>query len=142
MAYCTQADLVERYGEVELAQLTDQTAGTSVDAAQVTKACDEATSLIDGYVSGQYVVPLTPVPTVVRRWACVIARKFLWGDKATPDGTVTADYTEAMKQLRDAGAGKMALPDATGVQAPLSGGLIAVEAPDEVFTDDLLALMP
>ena len=142
MAYCTKADLVERFGLVELKQLTDEVAGTTEDDAEITKACDEATSLIDSYVYGRYSTPLSPVPTIVRKWACDIARKFLWKDRAQHDSVVQQSYDAAIAMLRDVARGTAQLPGATGTLPISSGSSVAVVATPQVFTDDQLGLMP
>lgn len=141
-AYCAKADLVERYGAVELAQLTDETAATSPDDGEVTKACDEASSLIDSYLAKRYVLPLATTPTIVRKLACDVARKFLWKDRAGPDSVVSLNYDAALAQLRDIARGVAGLPDATGVAPTASGGSLYVGTSDQVFTDELLGLMP
>jgi len=141
-AYVTQSDLVERYGTPELAQLTDQTAATMPDATEIGRVCDETTSLIDAYLSARYTVPLSPVPTVVRAWACIIARKLLWKDRALADSAVMLAYNDAMSQLKDAGKGRSSLPDATGKQATVSAGVFST-SPTPVFnTDGLLDFRP
>lgn len=139
--YCSQADLVERFGVRELAQLTDETAATSPDSAEITKACDEATSLIDSYISARYITPLATVPTIVRKWACDIARKFLWKDRAGPDSPVSLNHDAAMAQLRDVARGTAALPDAAGTAPASSGGSVSVSSSAQTFTDDVLALL-
>lgn len=121
-AYATQADLTERFGAAELAQLTDESAATSPDDTEVGKACDEASSLIDAYLSTRYTTPLDPVPTIVRKWACDIARAALWKDRADKDSAVKLNAADAMAQLRDVAKGIAGLPDATGVAATSTGG--------------------
>lgn len=132
MAYATQADLVERFGKAELAQLTDETAATSTDDSEVTKALDEASSLIDAYLSPRYSVPLSSVPTMVRKWCCDFARKALWKDRASADSAVSVNADAAMAQLRDVAKGLAGLPDAAGA-VPDSAGGFAYATPDAVF---------
>jgi phage gp36-like protein len=140
--YCSQADLIERFGVVELSQLTDQTAAAGIDAGEVTKACDEATSLIDAYLATRYATPLATTPTMVRKWAVDIARKFLWKDRAMADSVVTLNYDAAMSQLKDVARGVASLPDADGAIAAGSNGAVSVRASDQVFSDDTLSMMP
>ena len=141
-AYCTKADLVARFGEKELAELTDETAATSIDDTEVDNACDEASSLIDSYVAVRYVTPLDPVPTIVRKWACDLARAAIWKDRAGKDSAVTRNADAAMAQIRDVAKGIASLPDATGETPADAGGTISVIASDRVFDDDLLDTMP
>lgn len=138
MSYCTQADLVERFGTVELAQLTDETAAAAPDASEITKACDEASSLIDAYVATLYTVPLSPVPTIVRRWACDIARKYLWKDRALAESVVALNHDAALAQLKDVARGTIALPSSAGVIPAQAYGMTST-TPTAVFnTDGLL----
>jgi phage gp36-like protein len=131
-AYCAKADLVERYGSVELAQLTDETSAHSADDGEITKACDEASSLIDSYLSARYAVPVSPVPTMVRMWACAISRKLLWKDRAGGDSAVTLAFDTAMSQLKDVAKGIAGLPSSTGALPAQTGGM-AYSTPSAVF---------
>lgn len=143
MAYCAKSDLVERFGSRELAQLTDESAAQSADDTEIANICDEASSLIDSYLAARYLTPLaSPVPTMVRKWACDIARKFLWKDRAGPDSGVTSNYEDAMAQLKDVAKGIAGLPDATGLEAATSSASISVVSSARVFDDDMLGLMP
>lgn len=132
MAYVTQSDLVERFSSVELAQLTDETASQTPDAAEITKACDEASSLIDSYLSVRYAVPLSPVPTLIRWLGCDIARKILWKDRAGGESAVTMAYDGAVRRLIDIAKGVAGLPSASGALPAQVGGL-AYSRPIAVF---------
>lgn len=132
MAYCAKADLIARYGAQELAQLTDETAAHSADDAEITAACDEATSLIDGYAAARYTVPLSPVPAMVKSWACAIARRLLWKDRALPDSAVAIAHDEALTALREVAKGVLRLPASDGAQPSAVGG-IAATAPEAIF---------
>lgn len=132
-AYCAKADLVERFGKLELEQLTDESAAAAADDTEISNACDEATSLIDGYVISRYTTPLSPVPTVVRRFACDIARKILWKDRAGKDSIVQANYDAALAWLKDLARGIVQLPGATGTLPTGSAGGFAYATPENVF---------
>jgi len=110
--YCTKADLVERYGNDELIQLTDRAVPPSgvIDDAVVDRACTDATAIVDSYVRSSYVVPLSLVNiAVVKPWACMLARWLLHED-AHPEH-VKYRYEAAIKGLRDIATGKVALPE-------------------------------
>jgi phage gp36-like protein len=141
-AYCTQADLVERFGRDKLAQLTDETAAHSLDSTEIEKQCDEASSLVDSYVYGRYATPLSPVPAIVRKLACDIAWKFLWKNRADANSPVTQAYDAALAFLRDVARGTAQLPGSTGTLPATSGSAIAVVASSQVFSDSQLSLMP
>lgn len=133
MPYCVKADLVKRFGSAELAQLTDETAAQSPDDTEITEACDEASSLIDSYLATRYTVPLADPPsTMVRKWACDIARKYLWKDRAGPDSVVTQNFLAALAQLKDVAKGIAALPDADGELPTVTAGIVYA-TPDAIF---------
>ena len=60
MIYAESADLVARFGQQEMVQLTDLTnyPASTIDAARVATAIDDASALIDGYVGQVYQLPL------------------------------------------------------------------------------------
>lgn len=132
MAYCAKADLVERFGAAELAQLTDETAAHTSADTEIAAVCDEASSLIDGYVAGRYATPLNPAPPMVKSWACAIARQRLWKDRALPESAVANAYEDALRALREVAKGALRLPSAAGVQPAQVGG-IASTAPTLIF---------
>jgi len=150
--YCTKDDLVERYGNDELIQLTDRAVPPSgvIDDAVVARACTDATAIVDSYVRSSYVVPLSLVNiAVVKPWACMLARWLLHED-AHPEH-VEHGYEAAVKWLRDIATGKVALPELP----PLDGGAsgpdpdgggaahgIAVSAPRVVFNGERFARQP
>lgn len=133
MTYATLQDLIDRYGEDELIQLSDRAeppAG-AIDPAIVSKALTDATELVDGYVAGRYRVPLSPVPGMIQRLVCDIARFFLHDDRSTE--AVKDAYQAALKALRDISAGVITL-QAAGIQAA-SGetSSVVMTAPGRVF---------
>jgi hypothetical protein len=60
MAYATLNDLVARYGERELIQLTDlvNMPPSAIDADRVQIALDDASAVVDSYVGQVYALPL------------------------------------------------------------------------------------
>lgn len=140
MAYATKQDLIDRFGETELVQLTDKVnrPASVIDDVPVSRALDDAAALIDGYVGKLYRLPLSALPPVLTKAACDIARYFLHGKAAEKDGAVERAYNAAMKWLKDVANGVVAL-DAEG-SAPLQagGGSVKASAPGRVFTRDSL----
>lgn len=114
--YASQDDLVGRFGEPELIQLTDRAdppAG-AIDATVVAKALADADELINGYLAGGGVaLPLASTPEIVKRLACDVARYFL--SAAQPTETVRQNYEDALKTLRMIADGTMKLQVAGAV---------------------------
>lgn len=124
MAYCTLADLVDRAGSSELLQVADRDLDGIADASVVAAAIDAAGVQIDAWLGTRYVLPLDPVPAIVRSWAVAIARYTLHRDGA-PDHVVR-DQKEAIAGLQAAAGGKMALPSAATAlrpATPATGGM-------------------
>lgn len=115
--YATLDDLIERYGREEIAGTsTDRNAprGT-LDTARVTRILADATSTMDSYLQRRYVVPVRPVPAVLTRVCCQLARFDLAnGSSNVPSEQIRAGQQAAMAWLRDVVAGKATL-DAVAV---------------------------
>lgn len=125
MAYATAADLLERFESDliaqraapeglrvtgELLQLTvdagdrgdfsdEEIAAADTGLARINEVLLDASGAIDGYLSDLYVLPLTPVPRMIKRFTCEVARFYLWGDAATVGGVEERDYKAAIKTL-------------------------------------------
>ncbi|UDM07817.1 DUF1320 domain-containing protein [Halomonas sp. NyZ770] len=132
MPYCTQADLVERFGEDELLAIARDETGMAIDNAAVDRACDDASGEIDGYVSAAgYPVPLSPVPRIVTAYACDIARYRLYDEHATDQ--VQKRYDDAVKFLRSVSRGEVKLGISTG-QGSSSAGSVQMNSSRRVFS--------
>lgn len=105
--YCTSADLITRFGEAEILQLSDRTRSGAIDDAVVAQAIADAAAEIDGYLAGRYDLPLLLVPTVLALYACDIARYRLFEDGAYEQ--VVERYNTALRYLRDVAAGRVQL---------------------------------
>lgn len=118
MAYATLTDLVSRFGEEQLVQLTDRNGSGLIDQNVVDQAIADAGALIDGYLSGRYPVPLSPAPAILVGYACDLARYNLFPDANLEDvNTVRIRQRDAIKFLELVGQGKLSLglqPEPTG----------------------------
>lgn len=139
MGYCVQSDLSERFGDKELKELTDEVSGAAISAAEITSACDEASSAIDVYLGARYPVPLSSPPSIVKKWACDIARLNLWGNRAGPESSIRLDAEAAFAILKDISRGLAKLPGQDPeTEAPTSA--IAVNERTQNFPDSLFTL--
>lgn len=107
MMYATLANLIERFGELELTQLTDAATPGLIDEAVVARALADADAIIDGHLGGRYTLPLASVPPALTAAACDLARARLYKD-ALPE-VVEKRHDEAMKYLTLLGQGKITL---------------------------------
>lgn len=108
-------------GALELIQLTDRADVQTgeIDALLVDEALRAASALIDGYVGGQYALPLPEIPPMLADLACDLARHRLY--LTTPPDFVQKRHDEAMRTLRDVAAGRVKLPIAAGTAAEPPG---------------------
>lgn len=128
MAYVTQQQLVARYGERLLVQLTDRAeiATGTIDPAVVTAAIADTGAVIDGYLAVRYQLPLGDVPDLIRDLALAIAIYKL--HPFAPDPKIQADYDAALRSLRDLSTGTMRL-NVAGIE-PAGSGAAGVEYVD------------
>ena len=143
MNYATVQDMIDRFGEAELIQLTDLDL-LAVQAPKAQRALDDAQALADGYVGRVFRLPLAgcakpaPVPGDVgavqmvappqlTRIACDVARYYLYDDLA-PEHEVYLRYKAAERELGQIAEGKTVLSCPWG-GAP--GQLVAGDAPGD-----------
>lgn len=136
MAYLTHQDMIDRFGEDALIQLTDRAdpPTDAINPAVLGQALADADELINGYVAGRYAVPLTPVPELVKRIAADLAFYFLHGDAAAE--LVIQRYDKAVATLKQISAGTITL-QAAGVAAPsseIADEGVAFDGPGRVFS--------
>lgn len=112
MAYSSQADLISRYGETELIQLTDRDGLLGgIDAVVLSAALSDADAEIDGYLrAGGYALPLASVPAELLRHASQMARYYLY-DGERPE-YVRQDYQDSQRWLGLVASGRVRLEDA------------------------------
>ncbi len=137
MTYATKQDLIERFGEDELVDLTDRAeppAG-AIDEAVLGEALATADGQIEAHLRVRYAVPVAPVPDLLVGVAADIARYRLYTDN--PPEVVSDRHKAAMKTLGDLARGIITL-DATAATEASSGGSVRISTPDRVFTSKTL----
>ena len=129
MNYATAADMVERFGERELIQLTDRDDTGGINPGSVNRALADATAFADGYLGRIYQLPLRGcakppatvgaevtyvAPPVLTRLVCDLARYYLMPD--------VGDKHEAVNRYKAATKDLQALADGTTQLACPWGG--------------------
>lgn len=130
MGYATQADLEARYGAQEILQLSDRDNSGAADTGVIDRALADADAEINGYLASRYAVPVSPVPEILQRLACQIARYHLF-TLGRPDD-VTNDYKVAVRILSDISKGVITLGAQTGQVSP-TADLVQMESGGRVF---------
>lgn len=105
MTYATRADLEQIDGPESIALRESMLPAGAVDTALV-----NADALIDGYLAGRYVTPLTVVPANLPQMAARIARYDLLGDAATE--RARNDYKDVIFWLTNVQAGRILIDSA------------------------------
>lgn len=122
MSYCTLDDLKKAMSEASIIQCTDDEAlgPTALDpddpeqAAimdRINGAISDADELIDGYLRGRYILPLTSTPKLLTRCALDLVSFYLYGrrlDLEMPD-SMQMRYKNALKLLESIRDGKISI---------------------------------
>jgi phage gp36-like protein len=140
MGYATQQDLIDRFGELEIIQLTDRTniPPMTIDGVVVARALSDADALCDSFLLKLYALPMAATPPVLQKVAADIARYYLHGGRADKDHPATFAFNQSTRWLADVAKGLVTL-DVAGVQpAQAGGGSVKAKMPDRVFTRETL----
>lgn len=162
MPYATATDLITRYGAAEIAQradrgvpalvseqllkaaiagddLTSYTAPEQAAAAEaiavIQRALDDARDTIDAHISARYTLPIAPVPPILSRIACSLARHYLYDDQVTE--AIKSAYEADMKVLCAVRDGKASLgADAASSKEPGSTASAELSTAGRVWSRD------
>lgn len=141
MRYCSLADLQLAIPAQTLVWLSDDNPeANGVNVPVVEEAVRQAEELVDAHLRGRYVLPLDPVPTVVKDMTVNLARHWLYARR--PEGNelpdaVTRTYKAAMSMLESIRDGKLTIGAPSGAAQPEPGEM-KVRTPKRVFGNELL----
>lgn len=141
MAYGTVQDMIDRFGEHELVELTDlqNIPPATIDTDRVGVKLADASAFVDGYVGQVYRLPLRGClkpatvpggeptyvpPPVLTRLVCDVARYYLHDDLA-PENEVYRRYKAVVRELEQIATGKALLSCPWGGSA---GELVSSDA--------------
>ena len=134
--YSTLTDMTEQIPEEELIALTDDADTGSVDTSVTDRAVADADSEIDGYCGRRYGVPLSPVPTIIRKFSVDIAIYNLFSRRQGAPEDRRTRYKDAVKFLENVARGLISLgaddPDAT----PSDAQKPKISFSDRIFSRD------
>lgn len=135
MPYATVQDLIDRFGETEIVQITDRSdpPAYAIDQTVASSALDTASAEMDGYIAAKYQLPLVTISPVLTDLACDIARFRLYAVRATEE--VQKRYDAAISRLREISKGTFKL-DAAGVEPESRPSVVLTSGPERVFRRD------
>lgn len=128
--YATLQDMQSRFG-VDLLRVAVIPGTATLDAAVITQALEDASSLIDGYLAGRYPLPLAHVPTALVPICCDIARHRLYGEQAPEQ--IGKRYDAALSFLKSVGKGEVALGMSADGEQLESQNLAELQSDGRVF---------
>lgn len=131
--YCTQTQMVERFGEQLVTQLSDRQNLGAVDVAVLDAAMADAAAEIDMYLAGRYALPLSSVPLTLTRLACILTRDVLATGSDVADERWSKQADDARKLLREIAAGKVSLGVDALAQSPSGGDGAQMESGGRVW---------
>ena len=134
MSYATQANMIARFGEQELIQLTDRAdpALEMVDAAVFAADATRADGYVNGYLRTRYALPMVSPDIAVLTAAENVTRYYLYGNGAPQ--FVKDNFDESTAWLKLVQDGKVQL-DATLAPASSTGGAIGTAQFNETYND-------
>lgn len=131
MPYCAKQDLIDRFSEQELIQLTDDANLGVINDAALNKAISDADAEINGYLT-TYSLPLVTVPANLVLIACNLTRYHLYGDTVTE--LVQTRYDAAIKYLTQVAKGVITLgPDVTGTVVATTSNSVEFSSSPSLF---------
>lgn len=132
--YASVADLVERFGETEIIQLTDLEHTGAIDTAVAERALEDASVEIDGFLAARYRLPVTDTPRLLSLLCTDIARYRLQQPVATDQARQR--YEDAVARLKGISRGEINLP----LESPpaVSAEPVTTSGGRRVFDDDAL----
>lgn len=83
MSYCTQSELVARFGLTELLRLTDLKKTGRINADEVQLAIQHVDAVIDANLRKVATLPLSTVPDELVGYACDLVRARLYSEAIT-----------------------------------------------------------
>ncbi len=109
MAYATEDDIVELYGEDLLLRVADLDKDGVADQEVIEKALLGADDVCNAYLSAQYAIPVTPTPGVVRTCAIDIAVYRMALQRGGRTDEMRVRYEDALALLEKISTGKVGL---------------------------------
>ena len=136
MSYATPTDIINRYPNRDLVQLTNEDPTiTTVNTTVLQQALNDASAEIDGYLGGRFTLPLTDPPAVLSRLASDVAIYRLQALRPLHDlADARKRYDDAIAMLTKVASGELTLGIALdGHETAIAQGAEIVEGPKRVF---------
>jgi len=137
VSYATAQDVINRYPNRDLVQLTNEDpTATTVNDTPITQALADASAEIDGYIEGRFTLPLADPPAVLNRLTTDIAMYRMQSLRPLHDlEDARKRYEDAVAMLVKVAAGELTLGlSADGQEPPVPALEEKVQGPNRVFS--------
>jgi phage gp36-like protein len=137
MPYASKQNMIDRFSEESLIQLTDRVEPYTQEIidAVLNQALEDADAMINTYLAKRYDLPLASIPAVLPRHAAVIAYYDL--HRGHHPEEVRTNYEDTLSFLDKVSRGLVVL-DAQGTEPSSAPADARVEGPDRMFSRDSL----
>jgi phage gp36-like protein len=133
MSYASRQDMIDRFGQQELMELTDRNNLGVIDDAVLNSSIADADAEVNTYLAGRYALPLTTTLPILTRFAADIARYQLYGTRASEQ--VLQRYKDAIAFFKSVANGTASLGlDALSAEIPVQSGDVQVVSSPRVFS--------
>lgn len=141
MSYCSQSDYINKFGELELIQLTDRANGIMVDAVVLAQAQAAANSDIDKRLRMKgWDVPLASASADINAIALDLVRFHLYSATSTEEvKAIASTYMRRLGELDAYVAGRIMLDIGEPNTSTASAGDVDFNANDRVFNSNTLS---
>jgi phage gp36-like protein len=136
VSYATLDDMISRYPNRDLVQLTnDDPTSTVIQDATILQAISDASAEIDGYIGGRFELPLTEPPAILSRLATDIAMYRLQSLRPIHDlADARQRYVDAIAALGKIATGELGLGlAADGSEARVANEDLVTGGPRRLF---------
>lgn len=131
MSYCTKSDILARFDESELINLTDTAGMGEINNDVLQKAIDDATDEINSYLFGIYELPMVSPPSDLVQKACDITRFYLYSNRGIIESgsQVERNFARVLEYLKQVSKGALKLNATLANKTTVvSSGIISSDA--------------
>ncbi|MFT4463709.1 MAG: gp436 family protein [Sodalis sp. (in: enterobacteria)] len=129
--YASEQDLRARYSVPLIERLVDERSDEVAARQKVSQSLSDASALMDSFIAARYALPLSVVPSVLKRHACTMAFYYLNDERAIEQ--TSQRYQDALRWLEAVKKGELPLGVDSDNQVPDSADLPQMQADASVF---------
>jgi len=139
MSYASKQDMIDRFGNDELIQLTDRATPPTgvIDDVVLNAAIADSDDEINSYLQARYSLPLATVPLLIKKLARTIARYNLYDD--LPPEHVENQYKAAINTLKGIARGEQKLGLDAQNKPTVQSNIPEMSGPERIFDRSKLA---